>query len=145
MTDPAIRKLEDFLSRNALVLAVRPTDTGLADTSAVDILISDSAGDLRLTVFDEYGDATTGDPRLLCVLCRREMDEIEDAADINAWAMAHGLPLDATTHAVYGRNRHAITALLDAFGDWPDVISDMDWQLDAGAAQALRRQARPAS
>ena len=142
MTDPAISKLDDFLASKALVLAVRPTDTGLDSPSAIDILISDSAGDLRLTVFDEYGDATTGDPRLLCVLCSREMGEIEDAVDFNAWACVHGLALDETSFNAYRRNRDACAGLIAALGDWPDVISDLDWQLDAGPAQALRRQAR---
>lgn len=141
-TDPAITELDDFLARHGLVLAVRPTDTGLEDPDAVDILISDAAGDLRLTVFDEYGGSKTGDPRLLCVLCVREMGELADASGVDAWARAHGLPLSPAARSAYDRNSMVRTTLIDTFGDWPDSVSDLDWQLDAGVAQALRRQAR---
>jgi len=142
MTDPAIAELDDFLDSHALVLAVRPTDTGLDDPDAVDILISDSAGDLRLTVFDEYGDARTGNRRLLCVLCSRELGEVADAGKFYARRKAHSL--DASPSAPTASERYCQPAprLLDSFGVWPDVSPDLVWQLDAGTAQTRRQLAR---
>ena len=142
MTDPAIAELDDFLDSHALVLAVRPTDTGLDDPDAVDILISDSAGDLRLTVFDEYGDARTGNRRLLCVLCSQELGEVADAGDFDAWRKAHSLDASPAARTAYERNCQTRASLLDSFGVWPDVVSDLDWQLDSGTAQTLRQLAR---
>jgi len=142
MTDPSIAELDDFLDSHALVLAVRPTDTGLDDPDAVDILISDAAGDLRLTVFDEYGDARTGNRHLLCVLCSQELGEVADAEDFDAWRKAHSLDASLAARTAYERNRRTQATLLDKFGTWPDVVSDLDWQLDAGTAQTLRQLAR---
>ncbi|WP_203293279.1 hypothetical protein [Maricaulis parjimensis] len=142
MTDPALTELDDFLINHALVLAVRPTDTGLARQDAVDILISDARGDVRLTVFDEYDDAATGDPRLLCVLCAQELGELDDADDYRAWHRAHCLPDTPQAQAAYIRNMATRTRLMDALDDWPDVIPDLEWQLNSGLAYQLRQSAR---
>ncbi|WP_300541373.1 hypothetical protein [Maricaulis sp.] len=143
MPDSAIAELENFLLRHSLVLAVRPADTGLEGFAAVDILLSDPYGDSRLTVFDEYGDTATGDPLLLAVLCGFAFQELDDAGNAAEWARAEGLPPDRAG-PVYARNLATRDAVFQTIGEWPDVISPLDWQLNSGPARTLRERAKAA-
>ncbi len=55
------------------------------------------------------------------------------------WATAEGLdPAAAKTQTAFAQNEAAHAAFLAAYGPIPDVVSDLDWQLNAGPAQALR-------
>ncbi|OLF72299.1 hypothetical protein AWH62_10715 [Maricaulis sp. W15] len=146
--DPAIAtrattRLETWLADAGIRLAVAPSDFAVLHGDAVDILVhSDTVPPLRVTVFDEYGDLATHDTLLALVMIGRGFAELADAADLSRWALAEGL--DAADPGValrYQQLNAARSAFLAAWGDIPDVITDLDWQLNSGAAQALRRRA----
>lgn len=141
MPESAIVRLQGFLARHGLTLAACPTDTGLESRDAIDILISNDAVERRLTVFDEYADAAPNDSLLLAVLVAYEFGEIADAGDAASWARAHGLAPEERVESIYRRNLATLDQVRKAIGEWPDEIPALDWQLNSGAAQALRRRA----
>jgi hypothetical protein len=54
-------------------------------------------------------------------------------------AIAEGLdPAAGPTRQAFAQNEAARAAFLAAYGTIPDVVTDLDWQLNAGPAQALR-------
>jgi len=142
-TDPAITQLETWLAGAGLRFEIAPSDFAVLHPDAVDILVhSEALPPLRVTVFDEYGDLGTADPLLALVMVGRGFGELADAPDRAGWAGSEGLDGDAPCTALL--HQHLIAArasFLAAWGEVPDVVTDLDWQLNAGIAQALRRRA----
>ncbi|WP_323762585.1 hypothetical protein [Maricaulis sp.] len=142
-SDPAITQLATWLARTDVRLEVAPSDFAILHSDAVDILVhSEALPPLRITVFDEYGDLGTHDALLAIVLIGRGFGEIADAGDAASWALAEGLdPDDLACQTLHQQLCAARSTFLEAWGAIPDVVSDLDWQLNAGIAQTLRRRA----
>ena len=139
----AIGELETWLARTGVRLEVLPSEFAVLEGDAVDILVhSETLPPLRITVFDEYGDLGTHDARLALVLIGRGFGELDAADSAASWALAEGLdPDDLACRILHQQLQAARSAFLAAWGMVPDVITDLDWQLNAGIAQALRRDA----
>lgn len=137
----AIGRLKAFLAEHALEIAVAPADPDLGGFDGVVLIISaPQRPALRITVFDEYGDARSDKPALCLALLNMQFRELGDAGgEMRRWAIAEGLdPAVPSTQTAFAQNEAAHAAFLAAFGPIPDVVSDLDWQLNAGPAQALR-------
>ncbi|WP_291844108.1 hypothetical protein [Maricaulis sp.] len=139
----AIARLDAWLAEAGLRLEIAPSEFAVLDGDATDVLVhSDTLPPLRVTVFDEYRDLATHDARLALVMIERGFGELADAADMARWALAEGLDgADPGVAALHQQLSAARTSFLAAWGAVPDVVSDLDWQLNAGTAQEMRRQA----
>ncbi|WP_417486156.1 hypothetical protein [Maricaulis sp.] len=139
----AITQLDTWLGGTGVRLEIVPSDFAVLHSDAVGILVhSETLPSLRVTVFDEYGDLGTHDARLALVMIGRGFGELEDGGDAASWARAEGLdPDDLACQILHQQLSAARSSFLEAWGDIPDVVTDMDWQLNAGTAQALRREA----
>lgn len=138
-----IARLDTWLGEAGLRLEIAPSEFGVLHGDAVDILVhSATLPPLRITVFDEYGDLGTHDARLALVMIGRGFGELDDAGDAVVWARAEGLdPDDPASTRLHQQLSAARAAFLKAWGEPPDVVTDLDWQLNAGTPQALRREA----
>lgn len=137
----AIAHLEAFIRQHGLVITTAAAHPELGGASAIDLIISTpKQGDWRVTVLDEYGDARSDNPPLCLALLDMAFRELGDAeGQTNRWAIAEGLdPAAAATQVTFARNETARAAFLAAYGPIPDAVTDLDWQLNAGLAQALR-------
>ncbi|WP_417478500.1 hypothetical protein [Maricaulis sp.] len=137
----AITRLKTFISEHALTITPAPANPDPGGPDAVILIISAPRQTaLRITVRDEYGDARPDNPALCLALLDMQFRELSDASgEMARWAIAEGLdPAAARTRADFEQNEAARAAFLAAYGPIPDVVSDLDWQLNAGAAQALR-------
>ncbi len=136
-------ELDTWLAEAGLRLEIEPSEFAVLSRHAVDILAySEALPPLRITVFDEYGDLGTHDVRLALVMIGRGFGELADAGRAASWARAEGLdPEDPASTLLHQRLSAARAAFLSAWGEPPDVVTDLDWQLNAGIVQALRRQA----
>jgi hypothetical protein len=98
---------------------------------------------LTVPVSDEFNDGPAGSTLLRLVLIQRAFDGIEYEADAAAWARSESLdPGRSDVLALYQETLTARSRFLAAYGAIPDVIVQLDWELNAGAAQALR-EGRP--
>jgi len=139
-TYPELKRLHDWAADRSLSVTIEATD---ADMISVDarILKIESPGKpaIKLTVFDEYNDARQ-DNLLLCLcLIAMEFGELGDAADARSWARANSL--DERSDQIDDAHLAGVSAraaFVETYGKIPDTISDYDWSLNAGAAQALR-------
>tara|TARA_R110002072_G_scaffold148743_16_gene296309 strand:- start:2540 stop:2980 length:441 start_codon:yes stop_codon:yes gene_type:complete len=136
-----IARLDAFIRQHGLEFAIVPADPDLGGFDAVVLIISASQqDDLRITVFDEYGDARPDNPALCLALLNMQFRELADAQGrAQSWAIAEGLdPAAPQTRAGFIRNEAGYAAFRAAYGPIPDVVTDLDWQLNAGLVQALR-------
>ncbi|WP_417490478.1 hypothetical protein [Maricaulis sp.] len=137
----AVRRLKAFIAAHGIEIAIDAPDPELGGFDGVVLVVSAPQNPaLRITVFDEYGDARPDNPALCLALLNMQFRELGDAGgEMGRWAIAEGLdPEMAATQRVFGQNEAARAAFLAAYGPTPDVVSDLDWQLNAGPAQALR-------
>ncbi|WP_417467569.1 hypothetical protein [Maricaulis sp.] len=137
----AVRRLRAFIAAHGIEITIDAPDPEPGGFDGVVLVVSAPQNpDLRVTVFDEYGDARPDHPPLCLALLGMAFRELGDAeGQMSRWAIAEGLdPETAATRRVFGQNEAARAAFLTAYGPIPDVVSDLDWQLNAGPAQALR-------
>jgi len=135
------RRLQAFIVDHALEITTAPPEPGLGGIGGVVLVVSAPQKPvLRITAFDEYGDARLDNPALCLALLNMQFRELGDAGgEVTRWAIAEGLdPAAAATQKAFAQNETAHAAFLAAYGPIPDVVSDLDWQLNAGPAQALR-------
>ncbi|WP_339741330.1 hypothetical protein [uncultured Maricaulis sp.] len=137
----AVRRLQAFIVEHQLEITTAPPEPGLGGHEGVVLVVSAPQNPaLRITVFDEYGDARPDNPALCLALLNMQFRELGNAGgEMGRWAIAEGLdPAAAKTQTAFAQNQAAHAAFLAAYGPIPDVVSDLDWQLNAGPAQALR-------
>lgn len=137
----AARRLNGFIAEHGLNITIEPADPDLGGFDGVVLVVSaPERPALRVTLFDEYGDARHGNPALCLALLNMQFRELGDAdGEMKRWAIAEGLdPGALKTREAFAQNEAARAAFLAAYGSIPDVVTDLDWQLNAGPAQALR-------
>lgn len=92
-----------------------------------------------IPVDDEYEDAESGNQALLLQQVIYMVEEYEDRDDFLVWATAYGLDSSNTTHLDWYKQLGTYAQKIrEVIGHNISGISDYDWQLNAGAAQALR-------
>jgi len=137
----AARRLKAFLAEHGLEIALDTPDPALGGFDGVVLIVSaPQKPALRITLFDEYGDARPDNPALCLALLNMQFRELGDAGgEMRRWSIAEGLDPDApSTQTAFAQNEAAHAAFLAVYGPIPDVVTDLDWQLNAGPAQALR-------
>lgn len=136
---PEIKKLYDLIEKQSIRLTVLPKTSEFLGTSFQKIQMSSLSGEFKIPVDDELQDTDLGNPALILQLVIYAIEEYEDCDDFLVWSTAYSLdpenPIYLDWHKQLGEVTPKIRKMIG-----PDItgISDFDWQLNAGAAQALR-------
>lgn len=137
---PALQRLHDWAIDRQLSISVEAIGPGPASVDSRTLTIkSPGKPAIRLTVLDEYNDARQDNILLCLTLIDMEFGELDDADNLESWARANGLDGHSEiVRKIYQDNSAGRSVFLDLYGRIPDAISDYDWSLNAGSAQALR-------
>lgn len=138
---PKLRILSQWAAEHSISLTVLPGPEHCGEPDAKTLRILAQHGEMRLTVFDEYGDARSENTLLCLLLIQNEIAELE-LGSYKAWARAHGLDETPVSRQIYEMNRATAEQIMRDLGPIPEVTSALDWQLNAGAVQALRQLGR---
>ena len=94
----------------------------------------------ELYVDDEYDDLKNNYPLLNLCLVLRELEGYAWADDLLVWSMERGLdPGDPQVLNFYRELGRIYTDVAAILGKVESFVSDWDFEMNAGAAQALRR------
>lgn len=137
---PALAAFDAWMRERGLTARPSARAHRLAEDGAVEILVEAPRQPvIPVIVFDEYGDARPGNPWLCLALVRLAFEAVEEEADFQDWARAEMLTPDETAQQVYDETVEARAGFLTRHGDMPDPFAPMDVELNAGAAQLLRK------
>lgn len=146
MTEAEIRstyqdvdEIYSLLEKNKIDLKVLQNSSALDSISFIEIEFNSPTLLCTIPVDDEYEDSKLEIPALLLQLIIHACDEFEDHDDIIGWSTAYGLDIaKPLTLDLYKRIAEIVPQIRQITGNDFQGISDYDWQLNAGAAQALR-------
>ncbi len=126
--------LHDLAAR--VQVAVEP----LGQPEMIRMTVSWDGGTAEFVLDDEYGDGRPDRPALCLALLRHSLNTMSDELNADQWARAINwhAPSEQIQQA-WTANAASEQAFADALGPLPDLIAPMDWELNAGLAQALRR------
>ena len=136
---PEIQALYDLIEKLALQIEALETPPELEEISFSLVRIQFNGIDKTIRVEDEYKDVENATPALLLQLLLNSCDEYEEHEDFLVWCRALGLNAsDSQSLSIY-KEIAEVAALMARLGvDYNTYISPFDWELNAGAAQALR-------
>lgn len=136
----SLAALDTYIARNNLILKVKRGALRFKGIETVEISIVHAGPPIKIVIFDEFGDAKEHNQALCLALLGLEIAVFGDAQTAHEWALAQSInPEVPEIQELFDENSAAIKDFLDRFGEIPDVISEWDWQLNAGLAQELRR------
>ncbi len=136
---PEVDALYSLIESKKIELTVLPVIDKLEDISFREIRFQNHSYSCTFPVDDEYNDATVNNPAILLQLILYSIMEYEDCEDFLAWSMAFGLNAsDSFSLDLYRRTGEMAPKIRSIIGAEFKGISDFYWQLNAGAAQALR-------
>ena len=96
--------------------------------------------DHLIYVDDEYNDLEVGNPLLDLCLVLRALENYLDAEDYLVWCNQHGLDAANPDARAYHMGLDEVVKQISKWIDPIDsFVSDFDFELNAGAAQELRR------
>ncbi|MBO6522905.1 MAG: hypothetical protein JJ971_03695 [Balneolaceae bacterium] len=136
---PEVKELYDIIEEYEIKFLLLPVTPALKGAYFREIQLSTPSIEFTIPVDDELDDANSENPALLLQLIIYAIEEYEDCEDFLVWSTAYGLDASNPTHINWYKRLGKITPAFrkiiraDVAG-----ISDYDWQLNAGAAQALR-------
>lgn len=136
---PEIQALKAIYTKHQVSIKVADDDflAGHQDHPAVDVSLEGQS--FRLFVDDEYQDVQINNPILTFCLILRELEHYQEEEDYLKWCTTQFLePANQQVRAYYmqlGKVYHAVEKII---GEIDSQISNYDFGLNAGAAQALR-------
>ena len=103
------------------------------------VLVTISGKEFQLYLDDEYRDLEVGNPLLDLCLVLRELEDYAFHDDYLVWCTAKGLDSSNESVRAYHMGlRKTYTQVKAVIGQIKSYVSDYDFELNAGAAQALR-------
>ena len=136
---PVVETLYKLIEENEIQLTALPKTKSLEDISFREIDFLSPSYTCTLPVDDEYKDADLDNQALLLQLIIFAIEEYEDCDDFLVWCTAFGLNAsDSLSLVLFKRTGEIVPKIRAIIGTDFHGISDYDWQLNAGAAQALR-------
>lgn len=136
---PQIAELYSILEYKKIKLTALPTNPKMDSIYFREIEFNSKEFSAVIPLDDEYGDAEKGNQALILQLIIYAVEEYEDCEDFLVWSMAFGLNSnDPFILNMYRDLGKTIPKIRDVIGTDVNDISDYDWELNAGAAQALR-------
>ena len=136
---PEIQALEKMLLRHRIRL--KKTGPGLGpDQDQLAIALHIDQQEFRLYLEDEYRDWDEANPAMCLCLALRELEEYEEEEDYLTWCTARGYEAgDEKIRSYHMDLRHTYAAVEKLLGKIDSPISDWDFEMNAGVAQALRK------
>jgi hypothetical protein len=135
----SLKTLEDYVVNAQLIIQVDHDYSCYADLGAVRFIIGPKTPLISFVVFDEYGDARENNQPLCLALLDREFRVLQDANSAEEWANFQSIDQVGRGEVdLYQANQAAMETYINRYGAIPDVVSDMDWQLNTGTILELR-------
>lgn len=137
---PEIRKLEHIYESNDIYVFPRKEMYLGEDKEykGVSLQIRDNL--YELFVADEYNDLDESNQLLSFCLVLRELEQYQEAGDYLAWCRYNSLdPSDEQVRAYHMNLRFLWRNIESLLGGVDSCIRNMDFELNAGAAQWLRK------
>ena len=140
MNYPEIQLLQDFFTKHRVDLIVSQTTS--IDASMIPVDFTFKGHTKAIQVVDEYEDIACNIPLLSLFLVLRELSILDLSTDFLDWCAENGL--NASSEELRGYY-HEILPFVSRFkshftnGVINHFISDLDYELNAGAAQFLRK------
>ena len=136
---PQIAELYSIIENNKIELSALPKTKKLSDIYFREIEFTSKNFSAIIPLDDEYDDAETGNPALILQLIIYAVEEYEECEDFLVWSTAFGLDAsDPFIFELYRDLGKVIPKIREILGTDINDISDYDWELNAGAAEALR-------
>lgn len=136
---PVVESLYKLIEENEIQLTALPKTKSLEDISFREIDFLSPSYTCKVPVDDEYEDADLDNQVLLLQLIIFAIEEYEECDDFLVWCTAFGLNAsDSLSLVLFKRTAEITQKIRPIIGTDFHGISDYDWQLNAGAAQALR-------
>lgn len=136
---PQIAALYSIIEYKKIKLTALPTNPKLDSIYFREIEFSSQDFSAIIPLDDEYEDIEKGNQALMLQLIIYAVEEYEDREDFLVWSTAFGLNSnDPFILNMYRDLGKTIPKIRDIIGTDINDISDYDWELNAGAAQALR-------
>lgn len=137
---PEIDSLFSLLEEKKMILRVSQSSSDLKTVSFIEVELTTPQGALIISVDDEYKDSELENSALLLQLVIFMIEEYEDCEDFSVWSTTYGLNASNHIHLEWFKRLGEITPRIrEIISTDFSGISDYDWQLNAGAAQALRK------
>ena len=137
--NPQIAALYSIIEDKKIKLTALPTNPKLDSIYFREIEFSSQDFSAIIPLDDEYEDIEKGNQALMLQLIIYAVEEYEDREDFLVWSTAFGLNSnDPFILNMYRDLGKTIPKIRDIIGTDINDISDYDWELNAGAAQALR-------
>ena len=135
---PEIIALQNFVDKCSII-SKRLSNSIHVDLIPVSFQIADQS--ILIHIQDEYNDLDCKNPLLDIVLCLRELELISDSNNFENWCQQQGLKGNKEVEDYFNHIVKKLPIVKDYFlnGTLNSFISDMDFQLNSGAAQELRR------
>ncbi len=138
-----IDELYSVIEKQQLRFEILPPTEELRDACFRKVALTKQDTTFTIPVDDEFEDAELKNPALLLQLIIYAIEEYEDLDDFLVWCTAYGLKAENPTHLEWYRQLGELTPKIrEIIGNDLTGISDFDWQLNAGPAQALRELAK---
>ncbi|MCW5519461.1 hypothetical protein J1N09_06405 [Aureitalea sp. L0-47] len=137
---PEIKALNLFIQTTSAKFHGNNTIPPTLDLVAGSLILSESA--YPVFINDEYQDLELPDERIAIVLALREFEIIEESTDYLQWCKLQGITAHSEEiRSYYQETVNRIPELKKHFnsGELSSFITDLDFQLNAGAMQLLRR------
>lgn len=136
---PQIAALYSIIEDKKIKLTALPTNPKLDSIYFREIEFSSEDLTAVISLDDEYEDVEKGNQALMLQLIIYAVEEYENCEDFLVWSTAFGLnSKDPFILDMYRGLGKTIPKIRDSIGTDINDISDYDWELNAGAAQALR-------
>ena len=135
---PEIQALQNLLNSHKILIEALK-DGAFFASNHVWVRLQINRQTFTLLVDDEYKDFQISNQALHLCLILRELEMYEEEADVLTWTRAKGLDPGIPEILSYYRELQTIYLSVEKeLGRIDAQISDLDFQLNAGAAQALR-------
>jgi hypothetical protein len=136
---PQIAALYSIIEDKKIKMTALPTNPKMDSIYFREIEFSSQDFSVVIPLDDEYEDVEKGNQALMLQLIIYAVEEYEDCEDFLVWSTAFGLNSnDPFILDMYRDLGKTIPKIRDIIGTEINDISDYDWELNAGAAQALR-------
>ncbi len=136
---PQIESLYSIIESKNIELTPLPKTPKLSAIYFREVEFKSDGFTSTISLDDEYDDAESGNPALLLQLVIYAVEEYEACDDFLVWCTAFGLNAsDPFILNMYKKLGAIVPKIRGIIGTNINDISDYDWELNAGAAQALR-------
>ncbi len=136
----SLKALKDYIADTQVIIQIDPDYRDYPDLGAARFIISPRTPLISFIVFDEYGDARELNQPLCLALLDHEFRILRDAQSAKEWASFQSIDqIGRKEIDLYQANQVAMHTYIKRYGVIPDIVSDMDWQLNTGLVSELRR------